>query len=144
MATNLQPVSGDLTNLEESGLAAGATSTTSSVLNAGSGEYFDYVQVQIQVTFDSAPTANGDTVDLYAARSTDGGTSIDQDAGSKDVGQNFVGSICDDQDAATNSYTKTLIIGGFDYVELLIANNTDAAITVNDASYDGLKIVYTA
>lgn len=140
MATNLVPItSTNLSNLEET-IAAGNTGSAVAI-SAGSGEYIDELEVQIKVTFDSAPTANGDTVDLYASSSSDSGTTMDQDNGSKDVGQNHVGAICDDKDAATNTYIKTLYVHPGRYCELLIANTTDASVTVNSVYYDGIKIV---
>lgn len=140
MTTNIVPItSTNISGLQES-IAAGSTGSAVAV-SAGTGEWIEVIEVQISVTFDSAPTANGDTVDLYGADSADQGTTLDQDAGSKDVGQNYMGTICDDLDAATNTYIKTIPVHVGRYTELLIANNTDASVTVNSVYYTGIKVV---
>jgi len=141
MTTDLVPItSTNIAGLEES-IASGGMSSSPAAISAGAGEWIEVVEVQIKVTFDSAPSANGNTVDLYGANSADGGTTTDQDAGSKDVGQNFKGTICDDSDASTNSYTKTILVLVGRYEELLIANTTGVSVTVNSVYYTGIKVV---
>ena len=141
MTTDLVPItSTNLSGLEET-ISSGSVSSSPAAISAGSGEWLEVIDVQIKVTFDSAPSANGNTVDLYGANSADGGTTTDQDAGDKDVGQNFKGTICDDSSASTSSHTKTIPVHVGRYEELLIANTTGVSVTVNSVYYTGIKVV---
>jgi len=106
-----------------------ASDTGGTVLNAGSGEWFLEVNIQVSVTFNASGTEDAE---VHVRKSANDGTTED----TEEEGT-YLGTIpC----SAGNTVTKTFSVYGFNYLDVGL-KNTDGSYTVTwTAIYDGIKL----
>lgn len=106
-----------------------ASNTGGTVLNAGSGEWFQMVLIQVSVTFNASGTEDAE---VHARKSSDDGTTEDTEEEGTYLGTIPV--------SAGNTITKTFAVYDFDYLDVGI-KNTDTTYTITwSAKYSGYKI----
>lgn len=106
-----------------------ASDTEGTVINAGAGEWFTVVNIQVSVAFNADGTEDAE---VHVRKSADDGTTED----TEEEGT-YLGTIpC----TAGSTIIKTFQVYDFDYLDVGL-KNTDASYTVTwGAQYDGYKI----
>jgi hypothetical protein len=132
MALGMTVLNGTVIEAAESVATAAlewASDTGGTVLNAGSGEWFTAVQIQVAVAFNASAT--GDCL-LHLRKSADGGTTEDTaDAGT------YAMTI---PVSAGNTVVKSLMVYDFDYLDVGLENEDSTYTASWSAKYAGTKI----
>lgn len=130
MALGMTKVNGSVIESAESVAISAlewASDTGGAVINAGVGEWFNVVNIQVAVTFNAAATAD---CYVHARKSADDGTTEDSHV-------TYLGTI---PVAAGETVIRTFSIYDFDYLDLGL-ENLDPTYTVTwSASYSGYKV----
>ncbi len=105
-----------------------ASDTGGTVINAGSGEWFVVVNIQVSVTF---PSGADKDAEVHVRKSADDGTTED----TEEEGT-YLGTI---PYTDNGTVTKTYPFYDFDYLDVGLKNLDGAAVTYT-AIYDGYKI----
>jgi len=106
-----------------------ASDTGGTVINAGSGEWFSVVNIQVSVAFNASGTEDAE---VHVRKSADDGTTED----TEEEGT-YLGTI---ECSAGNTVTRTFQVYDFDYLDVGLKNG-DGSYTVSwSAQYDGYKI----
>jgi len=132
MALGMTVVNGTVIESSESVATASiewASDTGGTVINAGSGEWFQVVNIQVSVTFHASAT--GDCL-VHVRKSSDGGTTED----TEDEGT-YLGTV---PVSAGNTVTKSWDVYDFDYLDVALENEDAAQTATWSAKYAGVKI----
>jgi len=106
-----------------------ASDTSGTVLNAGNGEWYAVVLLQISVTFNASATGDAE---VHVRKSSDDGTTED----TPEEGT-YLGTI---ECSAGNTVIRTFEVFDFDYLDVGVKNN-DASYTLSwTGIYSGYKI----
>ena len=131
MALGITKVSGTIESGESVAASAleWASDTGGTVLNAGSGEYYAMINLQVSVTFNASGTKDAE---VHVRKSCDDGTTKDTaEAGT------YLGTI---KCSAGNTVTRTFPVYDFDYLDVGV-KNLDTSYTITyTAIYDGYKL----
>ena len=106
-----------------------ASDTGGTVINAGAGEWFQVVNIQVSVTFDASATGDAE---VHVRKSTDDGTTED----TPEEGT-YLGTI---ECSAGNTVTRTFPVYDFDYLDVGVKNLDSSYALTYSAKYDGYKI----
>ena len=132
MAIGMTVLNGQVIEAAESVATASiewASDTGGTVLNAGSGEWFTVVNIQVSVTFHASAT--GDCL-VHVRKSADGGTTED----TEDVGTYAMTVPV----SAGNTVNKSFDVYDFDYLDVGLENE-DATYTATwSAKWAGTKL----
>ena len=106
-----------------------ASDTGGTVINAGSGEWFSVVNLQVSVDFHASGTEDAE---LHVRKSADDGTT-------KDTEENgtYLGTI---ECTAGTTITRTFQVYDFDYLDVGLKNTDTSYAATWSAQYDGYKI----
>jgi len=104
-----------------------ASDTGGTVLNAGSGERFIAVNIQVAITFHASATAGAK---VHMRKSIDEGTTKDTE------GDNTV-VLAVPVDAG-NTVTRTIPVYDFDYLDVGVENLDDTQTLTYDADWEGM------
>jgi len=106
-----------------------ASDTGGTVINAGSGEWFQVVNIQVSVTFNASGTEDAE---VHTRKSPDDGTTEDTEG---DETLSLIIPV-----SAGNTVTRTFSVYDFNYLDVGL-KNTDSSYTMSwSAQYDGYKI----
>ena len=131
MAIGLTKLSNQAIETSESVAAAAiewASDTGGTVLDAGSGERF--ISVNLQISVDFSATATGDAI-VHLRKSADDGTTEDTEGTTTAV----LTIAC----SAGNTVTRTIPVFDFDYLDVGIENEDSSYALTWSGIYEGIK-----